>query len=47
MTVFDFDDQVPVRDVTLFRAFTESDGKNTISQRGVIAGENIEAVAMK
>lgn len=45
-TVFDLDDQVPVRDVTLFRAFAEDLKKKTRSQIEVTAGKSIEAVAM-
>lgn len=45
-TVFDFDDQVPVRDVTLFRESVGGARKHTRSQREVVAGRGIGAVAV-
>lgn len=46
-TVFDFDDQVPERDVTLFRESVGGVRKHTRNQKEVIARKNIEVVAMK
>lgn len=40
-TVFDLDDQVPVSDVTLLRAFVKGARESTRRAREVVAGSNI------